>query len=66
MRCDALPAAEVFRRLLTEHGILVRDVSSAAELAQCLRISVGAEEDMEAVIGALAAMSGDPRPTTHD
>lgn len=56
IRCDQVPAAEVFRRLLAEHGILVRDVSGSAELAQCLRISIGTEEDMEAVLGALGGI----------
>jgi histidinol-phosphate aminotransferase len=54
IRCHARPASEVFRRLHEEHGILVRDVSAAAELAECLRISVGTEEDMEAVLEALS------------
>jgi histidinol-phosphate/aromatic aminotransferase/cobyric acid decarboxylase-like protein len=31
----------------------VRDVSAAAELAECLRISIGTEDDMEAVLAAL-------------
>jgi histidinol-phosphate aminotransferase len=52
-RCLALPAGEVFRRLYDEHGILVRDVSNAGELAECLRISVGTDEDMDAVLAAL-------------
>lgn len=56
IRCLALPAAEVFRRLLEEHGILVRDVSAAPELSECLRISIGTPEDMEAVVGALEAI----------
>jgi len=56
VRCLTLPAREVFRRLLEEHGILVRDVSAAPELADCLRISVGTPEDMEAVVGALEDM----------
>jgi len=56
IRCLALPAAEVFRRLLDEHGILVRDVSVAPELSECLRISIGTPEDMEAVVGALEAI----------
>jgi histidinol-phosphate aminotransferase len=59
IRCDALPAAEVFHRLLGDHGILVRDVSGAAELAQCLRISVGTEEDMAAVVEALRAVNSE-------
>ncbi len=53
IRCLALPAGEVFRRLHQEHGILVRDVSAAPELAECLRITIGTEEDMEAVLAAL-------------
>jgi histidinol-phosphate aminotransferase len=54
IRCRARPASDVFRRLHEEHGILVRDVSGSAELAECLRISIGTEEDMEAVLDALS------------
>jgi histidinol-phosphate aminotransferase len=53
IRCEALPASEVFERLFQDYGILVRDVSSSPELAECLRISIGTEEDMDAVIEAL-------------
>ena len=53
IRCRARPAGEVFRRLYDEHGILVRDVSNSGELAGCLRISIGTEDDMEAVLAAL-------------
>ena len=53
IRCLARPAREVFRRLYDEHGILVRDVSNNAELSECLRISIGTDEDMEAVLAAL-------------
>ena len=53
VRCLARPAAEVFRRLYDEYGILVRDVSAAAELADCLRISIGTDDDMDAVLAAL-------------
>ena len=56
IRLHAHPAHDIFRRLLDEHGILVRDVSAAAELAQCLRISIGTEEDMDAVAGALESL----------
>jgi histidinol-phosphate aminotransferase len=58
VRSRALPARELFRRLLEEHGILVRDVSGAAELAECLRISIGTPEDMDAVLAALQAILG--------
>ena len=53
VRCRARPAREIFRRLYDEHGILVRDVSGSAELTECLRISIGTEEDMDAVLAAL-------------
>lgn len=53
IRCRTVPARTLFRRLYEEHGILVRDVSNAGELAECLRISVGTDEDMDAVLAAL-------------
>lgn len=58
IRCHRHPAREVFRRLLADYGILVRDVSSATELAQCLRISVGTAEDVDAVGEALGEILG--------
>jgi histidinol-phosphate aminotransferase len=61
IRCLRHPAREVFRRLLEEHGILVRDVSAASELAQCLRISVGTVEDVDAVVEALGVIVGEGR-----
>jgi histidinol-phosphate aminotransferase len=71
LRLTSMPAREVFRRLLDEHGILVRDVSGAADLAECLRISVGTTEDVDAVADALGTMlrapasPGRPTPTTR-
>jgi histidinol-phosphate aminotransferase len=53
VRFAARPAAEVFRRLYDDYGVLARDVSASAELAECLRISVGTDEDMDAVLAAL-------------
>jgi histidinol-phosphate aminotransferase len=53
IRCEALPATEIFHRLYQEYGILVRDVSGSPELAECLRISIGTDEDMDAVSDAL-------------
>ncbi len=53
IRCVRLPARDVFRRLLDQYGILVRDVSGTSELAQCLRISIGTSEDVEAVADAM-------------
>jgi histidinol-phosphate/aromatic aminotransferase/cobyric acid decarboxylase-like protein len=39
--------------LYDQYGILVRDVSNSADLSECLRISIGTEDDMEAVLAAL-------------
>jgi histidinol-phosphate aminotransferase len=58
IRSERLPAKELFRRLRDEHGILVRDVSDGPDLAGCLRISIGTDEDMEAVIRALEEILG--------
>lgn len=43
----------VFQRLYAEDGILVRDVSGVPGLERCLRISVGTDDDMDAVVTAL-------------
>jgi histidinol-phosphate aminotransferase len=56
VRCEARPAAEVFRRLVEEHGILVRDVSGAVGLEGCLRITAGTDDDVDAVARALHAI----------
>lgn len=61
IRCQQPPAREIFRRLLDEYGILVRDVSGASELAQCLRISIGTAEDVEAVAEAMGEILGGER-----
>lgn len=53
MRCSRPPAKDLFRRLLDDYGILVRDVSDSPQLSECLRISIGTSEDMDAVISAL-------------
>ncbi|HEX9703742.1 MAG TPA: histidinol-phosphate transaminase [Gemmatimonadales bacterium] len=58
VRCEARPAAEIFRRLVEEHGILVRDVSSGPGLAECLRITVGTDDDADAVVRGLRETLG--------
>jgi histidinol-phosphate aminotransferase len=60
IRCEALPAAEVFRRLVEEYGILVRDVSGGAGLEGCLRITAGTQDDVEAVVSALTTILARP------
>jgi histidinol-phosphate aminotransferase len=62
IRCEARPAAEVFRRLVEEHGILVRDVSAGPGLAECLRVTVGTTDDVDAVCRALSAVCGGGSP----
>jgi histidinol-phosphate aminotransferase len=61
IRCDVAGADHVFRRLLDDYGILVRNVSSIQQLSGCLRISIGTEEDMAAVTTALEEIL--PGPT---
>jgi histidinol-phosphate aminotransferase len=58
LRSQSLPAKELFRRLLDDYGILIRDVSTSAQLSECLRISIGTSEDMDAVIDALKQILG--------
>jgi histidinol-phosphate aminotransferase len=53
IRCRSLAAKELFGRLLKDHGILIRDVSDSAHLADCVRISIGTDEDMDAVLDAM-------------
>lgn len=53
VRSHRLAAKELFLQLYDKHGILVRDVSAAAELSECLRISIGTPDEMEVVLGAL-------------
>ncbi len=49
-------AAEVRRRLRDEHSVLVRDLSAAPGLTDCLRISVGTREENDALLDALAVL----------
>lgn len=55
-RSAQVPARTIFRRLVEEYGILIRDVSAAPGLAECLRVSIGTREDMDAVLAALEAI----------
>jgi histidinol-phosphate aminotransferase len=53
LRFATVPAETVFRRLIEEHRILIRDVSRGTGLQQCLRVTVGTPEDNTAVVQAL-------------
>jgi len=54
---DRAPA-DVFRRLVDDHGILLRDVSGTPELRHCLRLSIGTPDEMDATVRALRAVLG--------
>jgi histidinol-phosphate aminotransferase len=56
IRAEALPARVLYQRLIDEHGILLRDVSNGSGLGECLRISIGTRDDMDAVLAALEAI----------
>ena len=66
VRFHRIPAAVVFHCLLDEYGILVRDVSGAAELRECLRITIGTPDDMDAVVEALTRILGGPADRPSD
>jgi histidinol-phosphate aminotransferase len=59
IRCEAVPAKRVFQRLLEEFGILIRDVSAGVDLEECLRISIGTDDDMAALLQALQTIFGE-------
>ncbi|HEV2132307.1 MAG TPA: histidinol-phosphate transaminase [Longimicrobiaceae bacterium] len=46
----------LFERLLSEHGILVRDVSKYPMLEGCLRVTAGTPEETDAFSDAMAAI----------
>ncbi len=51
-------AKELWQRLYDEHSILVRNVSGDALLADCLRITVGSDEENTKLVAALRALLG--------
>ena len=54
---DGRTAPDVFREMY-EAGVLVRDVSSAAGLSACLRVTVGTDEENAAFLAALRRAMG--------
>jgi histidinol-phosphate aminotransferase len=50
--------AEVFERLLDEHGVLVRDVSKYPMLERCLRVNAGTPQEDDAFLAGLRAIMG--------
>jgi histidinol-phosphate aminotransferase len=58
VRCPPRSAKTVFERLHREFGILVRDVSAGSGLTDCLRITVGTAEDVDATVVAMDRIVG--------
>ena len=50
----------VFRRLLEEHGILVRDVSKYPMLERCLRVNAGSPEENDVFLAGMSAILENP------
>ena len=51
-------AARVAEQLLTQHSVLVRDLSAQPGLEECLRVSVGTAADSEALMSGLRTILG--------
>ncbi len=58
IRTETVPAKTLFQRLIEEHSILIRDVSGGAGLSECVRISIGTRQDMDAVLAGLVSLLG--------
>ncbi len=53
-----LEHTEVFRRLLDEFGVLIRDVSAYPMLEKCLRVNAGSPEENTVFLEAMRAIVG--------
>jgi histidinol-phosphate aminotransferase len=56
VEADGIDHRTLFRRLLDEHGILIRDVSGYPMLAGCLRVNAGTPAETDAFLAATAAI----------
>jgi histidinol-phosphate aminotransferase len=56
VEAPGLTHRDLFRRLLDEHGILVRDVSAYPMLDGCLRVNAGTPEETGAFLEAVATI----------
>jgi imidazoleglycerol-phosphate dehydratase len=56
-------AHKVWQRLLEDHGILVRDLSSSPGLEDCLRVSIGTPAENDELIRALRFISLPKQPS---
>jgi histidinol-phosphate aminotransferase len=58
-------ASAVWRDLLHDHSVLVRDVSRTPGLEDCLRVTVGSEEEIERFLGAMDEIMASKRASEH-
>lgn len=58
-------ACLVWRDLLHQHSVLIRDLSSSPELFNCLRVTVGTEAENTAFLEALESVLQHQRATRH-
>ncbi|MDP2299651.1 MAG: histidinol-phosphate transaminase [Actinomycetota bacterium] len=58
-------ASAVWRDLLHDHSILVRDLSRAAGLEDCLRVTVGTEEEITRFLSAMDEIMASKRLAAH-
>lgn len=58
-------ASSVWRDLLKEHSVLVRDFSRTPGLEDCLRVSVGTEEEVRRFVAAMESIMSRRRAAAH-
>lgn len=58
-------AAAIWRDLLHEHSILVRDLSRTPGLEDCLRVTVGTEEEVDRFLQAMDEILASKRASRH-
>lgn len=58
-------ASAVWRDLLHDHSVLVRDLSRAPGLEDCLRVTVGSEDEIERFLRAMDEIMASKRASSH-
>jgi histidinol-phosphate aminotransferase len=58
-------ASSVWRDLLHDHSVLVRDVSRTPGLEDCLRVTVGSDEEIEKFLSAMDEIMASKRASEH-
>jgi histidinol-phosphate aminotransferase len=58
-------ASAVWRDLLHDHSVLVRDFSRTPGLEDCLRVTVGSEAEVERFLAAMEEIMASKRAASH-